>query len=406
MAAPNPVRLPIIDADGHVMEPFAMWQERLPEQYRELAWKRVVGPDAEKVHFMGNPTSFEWTVGSLCTPGSLSPNGRLDYDLDADVDRGVDDPVRRLALMDEQGVAVSVLFPTMTLGLDDLDDIGFRLAYARAYNEWIEEFCAADPVRLRWAAVIPLADTDWAVAEIERCAAAGCTTVMLSPVPTPAGHNLGATEFDPAWAAIVAAGIPAVVHAANPASRSLGMSHLWANRTQWQMSVPFQLAIGVMYVIDGGVLERFPDLEVGFFEGDVGWLPQWIGRLDETYRKMALVSTAPSRSALEQFRAQCTISGEPADLGLALTAGLVGADRVLWASDWPHQDGAWPDPIVILRDRDDLTDAQKRAMFVGGPARFYRIDVDRVLEHLGAGWSREADLAAIPAMLPVDAVAV
>jgi predicted TIM-barrel fold metal-dependent hydrolase len=172
------------------------------------------------------------------------------------------------------------------------------------------------------------------------------------------------------------------------------------------MGVPFQLQLAVLHVIDGGVLERFGDLRVGFFEGDVGWLPHWLGRLDETYDKMAMVSTPPARSALRQFRDQCAISGEPADLGLALTVGTVGADRVLWASDWPHQDGAWPDPIEILRDRADLTDDDKRAIFVDGPARFYGIDVDRVLDHLGDGWRRDAPVADIPGMLQATRRAV
>jgi len=292
----------------------------------------------------------------------------------------------------------------MTLALEDLPDVGFRHACARAYNDWIGEFCAVDPIRLRWSAVIPLADPEWAVSEVERAVANGCSAVKLSPIPTPDRRNLGSLPMDPPWAAIEAAGIPAVVHASNPASPSLGMRHLWANRAQWQMGVPFQLALGVLYVIDGGVLDRFPTVEVGFFEGDVGWLPQWIGRLDETYQKMALVSAPPSRSALEQFRSWCTISGEPADLGLALTAELVGANRVLWASDWPHQDGAWPDPILLLRDRRDLTDGQKRAMFVDGPARFYGIDMEEVLAHLGPGWRIDADLAEIPGMLPAHAI--
>ena len=73
------------------------------------------------------------------------------------------------------------------------------------------------------------------------------------------------------------------------------MRHLWRNRGQWQMGVPFQLQLAAMYVIDGRVLERHPDLHVGFFEGDVGWLPHWLGRLDETYHKMALVAPGPAR---------------------------------------------------------------------------------------------------------------
>ncbi len=82
------MKLPIIDADGHVLEPFDLWNERLPEEYRDRAWKRVVTPEGEHVSFLGNVTGFEWTVGSLCTPGALSANGRLDHDLDTEVDRG------------------------------------------------------------------------------------------------------------------------------------------------------------------------------------------------------------------------------------------------------------------------------------------------------------------------------
>jgi predicted TIM-barrel fold metal-dependent hydrolase len=394
------MRLPIIDADGHVMEPFELWEERLPEEYKDWGWKRTKSAAGEEVSFLGRVSGFEWTVGSLCTPGALSAGGRLDRDLDTEVDAGAHDPVRRIELMDEQGVAVSVLFPTMTLGLDDIPDPGFRSADARAYNSWIADFCTHDPVRLRYAAVIPLAELDWALAEIDRAVADGATTVMVSPIPTPDGRDLGSPELDPVWSRLVDAGLPAVVHASNPASPALGMVHLWRNRGQWQMGVPFQLQLAVMHVIDGGVLDRHPELRIGFFEGDVGWLPHWLGRLDETYAKMALVTSPPPRGAVDQFRAQCVISGEPADLGFAAAVDLVGADHVLWASDWPHQDGAWPDPILLLRDRVDLTDAQKRACFVDGPARFYGIDLDGLLAHLGPGWSLDADLDTIGGMLP------
>jgi len=381
-------RLAVIDSDGHVFEPFAMWPERLPAEFHDRMWRRERLPDGtEQVTFYGQPTNMEWTVGSLCTPGGLRAGGRTDIDLDTEVDRGVDDPARRVELMDEQGIALSVLFPTMTLGLDDLPEIDFRNASAHAYNTWVADFCSHDPIRLRWAAVLPLADPDFALAELRWALAAGATTVMLSPVPTPNGLNLGSPEHDPLWAALTAADVPAVVHASNPSSPSLRIAKLLANRVQWQMGVPFQLQLGVLHVIDGGVLERHPDLRIGFFEGDVGWLGHWLGRLDETYEKMALVANVPRRSALEQFRAQCVISGEPADRGLAATAELIGADRVLWASDWPHQDGAWPDPMRIVHERADLTDDQRTAMLVVGPAAFYGIDLSELVSHLGAGWS-------------------
>jgi predicted TIM-barrel fold metal-dependent hydrolase len=400
------MRLPIIDSDGHVMEPFTLWQERLPTEYRDMAWQRIRIDGLDRVQFFGQPTRFEWSLGSLCTPGSLSAAGRLNIDLDTEVDRGIDDPVRRLALMDEQGIAVSVLFPTLTLGLDDVPDLGFVNASAHAYNTWIRDFTRSDPIRLRWAAVLPLTDLAWARSELEWAISEGAATIMLSPIPTPGGQSLGSEDLDPLWARLTEAGLPAVVHAANPASPTLGIVQHLANRHQWQMGVPFQLQLAVMHVIDGGTLERFPELRVGFFEGDVGWLAHWLGRLDETYDKMALVAEEHHRSALAQFRDQCVISGEPADAGLSLTVNTVGADRVLWASDWPHQDGAWPDPIEVLRDRTDLSDADKRAAFVDGPARFFDIDLDKLMIHLGDGWDRAAPVEEIPGMLSATSRAV
>jgi predicted TIM-barrel fold metal-dependent hydrolase len=165
------------------------------------------------------------------------------------------------------------------------------------------------------------------------------------------------------------------------------------------MGVPFQLQLGVLHVIDGGVLERHPGLRIGFFEGDVGWLAHWLGRLDQTYDKMALVVDRPARGALEQFRDQCVISGEPADAGLGLTVDAVGADRVLWASDWPHLDGSWPDPVTILRDRGDLDETAKRAMFFQGAARFYGIDMAALMRHLGPGWSPTAGVGDLGGLL-------
>ncbi len=397
------MRLPIVDADGHIMEPFEMWQERLPPEYRDRAWN--LNRDAEgreQVRFQGRFIQSGYSIGTMCTPGGMSAGGRLDVEME-DVHPGAWDPAIRIDTMDRQGIAVSVLFPTMTLGLDDIDDLGFAHAYAQAYNSWIADYARHDPMRLRWAAVIPLVDMEWALGELERCVADGCTTVMLSPIPTPDLRTLGSSDRDPFWARLQELDMPAVVHAADPGSKTLGMRQLWMNHGQWYAAVPFQLTLGVMYVIDGGVLNRFPDLEIGFFEGDVGWLPHWLGRLENTYRKVALLSQVPeTRGPIEQFRAQCTISGEPSDLGLALAADLVGADRVLWASDWPHQDGAWPDPIAVLRDRTDLTDEQKRQMLVDGPARFFRIDLAPVLARLGAGWSLDAPVAGIPGLVPGD----
>jgi uncharacterized protein len=415
MSEPQTARLPVIDADCHVVEPFDLWAEELPEQFRPYARQRSVDDaGAETLIHHGRELDLEWTIGALCTPGSASSAGRLDMNLDTEVHAGVRDPRARLRLMDEQGIAVSVLFPSCTLGLDDVTDIEFRWAYAETYNSWIARFCAADPVRLRWAAVLPLTGIDRAVAELERCLDLGCSTVMLSPLPRSgpgavpfadpgrAGlcRNLGHPEMDVIYQRIVDAGRPATVHVVNPAANALGLGWVFANRTQWQMGQPLQAQLAVLHVIDGGVPDRFPDLRMGFLEGDVGWLPHWLGRLTETYDKFELLSRRPERDPVCQFRDQLYVSGEPADVGLAQTAALIGPRHVLFGSDWPHMDGAWPDPLVIVRDRDDLSAADKRAILVDGPAEYYGIDIAALVRDLGPGWSEAAPVDQIRGMLP------
>jgi hypothetical protein len=79
---------------------------------------------------------------------------------------------------------------------------------------------------------------------------------------------------------------------------------------------------------------------------------------------------------------------------------------VLWASDWPHQDGAWPDPIEILRDRPDLSEEEKRAIFVDGSARFFNVDFDGLMAHLGHGWDRATPVSEITGMLSATTNAV
>ena len=77
---------------------------------------------------------------------------------------------------------------------------------------------------------------------------------------------------------------------------------------------------------------------------------------------------------------------------------MVGSVRVLFASDWPHMDGAWPDPLTILRERPDVDDAQRRAMLTDGPAAFFGLDLARVATV--GGWDLDARLDERSTILP------
>ncbi|MFC3963104.1 amidohydrolase family protein [Nocardia jiangsuensis] len=394
-------KIPVVDADAHVVEPFALWADRMPAEFRDLIWRREVDADGrERLFYDGEPLDIEWSTGTLSTPGAVQEGGRLDIDIDTEVDEGVREPRRRLELMDEQGIAVSILFPSMMLGLSDMRDDRIQVAYAQVYNDWISEFCAADPIRLRWGAVVPAEDVNAAVTEAERALSAGASAVMVSPIFNKRQLPVSDPALDQLHGLLAEAGVPLVVHAVNPHNRCLAVYPHLRGRVQWQMGYSFQNQLATMHVLDSELLLRHPGLRVGFFEGDIGWVPHWFGRLDATLAKMALVAPARPTPVVSAFRRHCVMSGDMNDPELARAARYLGPGAVLFASDWPHHDGTWPDPIVAVRDHAELTETQKRDILVHAPARFFGIDEAALLTHLGDDWSIDAPLATIPPLLP------
>jgi predicted TIM-barrel fold metal-dependent hydrolase len=110
----------------------------------------------------------------------------------------------------------------------------------------------------------------------------------------------------------------------------------------------FQLAGGeyLAAIIFSGALERYPRMKFVLGECGVGWLPYVLSRMDEEFddqfRHLGL-SMKPS----EYWRRQgaTTFQHEP---NIAELVHLVGADNVMWGSDYPHPDGVWPDSRVVI----------------------------------------------------------
>src|SRR4051812_36338381 len=94
----------------------------------------------------------------------------------------------------------------------------------------------------------------------------------------------------------------------------------------------------------GGVCERFPDTKFLFLEANGGWLVPWLERLDHHSKKFEWDVPWLNMLPSEYFRRQCWISFDPDESMLAFTANspLCGADRIVWASDYPHPDAKFP----------------------------------------------------------------
>jgi predicted TIM-barrel fold metal-dependent hydrolase len=129
-------------------------------------------------------------------------------------------------------------------------------------------------------------------------------------------------------------------------------------------------------LVCGGVLERFPRLQLIFLEANGGWIVPWLERLDHHYEVFSWDVPWLKMKPSEYFRRQCWISFDPDESTIAFTARspLVGADRIIWASDYPHPDAKIPGVVKELREATEALDAAARARVLGlNAAELYRL---------------------------------
>ena len=179
----------VIDADGHVSEGNIDFASRLPEKWRLQAPVKV----KDNLGYTRNLIEGRvWSPSQGPAPGVTGP-----FTEKARKSRpGMTDPVERLKDMDLEGIDVAILFGTpIALTVNGLMSGEFAAALCRVVNEWLLEYCAADPKRLRAVGLIPCQAPEIAVKELEFLAKAGAISAML---PTNVyGRNMGDPMFFP-----------------------------------------------------------------------------------------------------------------------------------------------------------------------------------------------------------------
>ena len=130
------------------------------------------------------------------------------------------------------------------------------------------------------------------------------------------------------------------------------------------------------YVLVGGVLDRFPKLRFGIMESNGGWLCAFLDRLDhrmEHFRfQVPWVKMKPS----EYFKQSCFISCDPDESMFEPTVRVLGADRIIWGSDFPHPDAFYPGIVNMLkRSMPNLNEDQQAKVLGNSGLRFYNLKV-------------------------------
>ncbi|HVN86924.1 MAG TPA: amidohydrolase family protein, partial [Candidatus Binatia bacterium] len=211
----------IIDCDSHVLEPTAIWEKYLDRDYRVVArtafWHEtdefglpltiLNGASAEPMNASRIDRHAIWKPGM-----TVEDIGALDPAVPHPINPGASDPVARLKDMDAMGIDAAVLCPTLFAEyFPVVQNPDAAAALARAYNDWMRDFCSAAPKRLVPVAVLPLQEVSLAIRELQRVAKQGVRAVCIRPAFV--NQRFPNHEYyRPLWQQIEALGIVACIH--------------------------------------------------------------------------------------------------------------------------------------------------------------------------------------------------
>ena len=293
------------------------------------------------------------------------------------------EPAPRVELMDEQGIDRALMFPTLASLVEERmrDDPDLIHAVIHALNEWMHEtwtFNYED--RIFATPVITLPIVEKAIEELEWVVERGARAVLIRPAPVPGfrgPRSFGLPEFDPFWAKVVEHDVLVAMHSSDSgyerytndwmgSDSEMLPFHPQAFRmlSQWR---PIEDAVGAL--ICHGALSRFPTLKVAVIENGSSWVEPLLKNFADLYKKMPQDFLEDPVAVIKRQIHVSPFWEE--DLGAL--AELIGVDRVLFGSDYPHPEGL-ADPASYLDELEGLPDETIRKIMGGNLARLMNVE--------------------------------
>ena len=393
-------RFTIVSSDCHAGLPPERYRPYLDPQYREtfdqvLPIQKRMTDMAERV-FLLKDVNEQWRAG---VEAQLA---------------GAWDHARRIEVLDADGVAGEIVFPDGVteqnappfgagLALPTRNIVpDLQWAGARAHNRWLAEFCALDPVRRFGVAVCPLLwDTERGIEEVRFARDNGLGGVLIPAITTgfEAYHN---RCYDPFWEACEGTGTVVCFHSGPGAFDDVfGAGFPEGDQDRYPGGVGvyvsevfFWTYRPLIFMLWGGVFERFPKLKASVTETGQGWLlPPLLRMLDHHYNdtvfsaKLGDFRSHLSMSPTDYFRRNCAVGASCMPRADAEIRHEMGMDQLMWGTDFPHPEGTWPNTATrMLETFRGLPEADVAAMLGGNAIDFYGLNaagLDRVANRVG-----------------------
>ena len=333
----------LFSVDDHIIEHATVWSDRVPRRFLEMAPQVVVDGDRE---FWVYENRRGETMGLNAVAGKPNQAWHHDPVRFSDMIPGCYDPKARAEDMLADGIRASVCFPTLPrFGgalFPSFSDKALADACVVAYNDFVlDEWCPGGPPGMFVPMVIgQLWNPAFCAKEIARCVQKGARALSFPENPVPLGlPSFWTDHWDPVWRVCEEAGIPVCMHIGSSGGQNnpspdaphllvTALGHLTAEAALVNLAL-------------SPVCRRFPGLKLVFSEGGIGWLPACLERADRQFLRHREWQQFDEVLPSEIFARNmwlCMIA-EPK----ALTyRDLIGVEKIMWESDYPHADTPWP----------------------------------------------------------------
>jgi predicted TIM-barrel fold metal-dependent hydrolase len=386
MALSDPPFMRALSSDSHITEPPHTYSARIDPKFRDRApfvERQKDGGDS----FILPGMAGKVPLGIVAAAGIPADKVKLAGVPFEELHKGGWDGKARIADQDRDGVAGEVIYPSVGMMLCNHPDAEYKQACMMAYNGWLaEEFCAAAPDRLFGLGQTAVVSVEQTIKDFEKFKEWGFKGVMMPGTPAteiPYHHP----DFDPLWRASVELNLPISFHILT--SRSDGNNPLddlakdsgagsdsvktfmYGN----QLIKALQNLAGQF--IFGHVFERVPELKVVLVEGDAGWAPHYIERLNHAYDRHRFTLGVDGMKKLpgDLFKENIYLTFQDDPVAWK-TADLMNPDRLLWANDFPHPDASWPwSQDIFRRNAQGLSEELVRKIVYKNTAELYDIPI-------------------------------
>ena len=370
----------VISADNHIIEPPDLWTGRMDSRYLDSC-PRVAVLNGKEVWLVEDRIVGQGVIGQGARAGfrfdeeqkKKLVNSVNTYE---QVRPGAYDPDEAVKDMDIDGIDVGVIYPTEAFEVyHECRGSELLTAIFATYNDWLGEFCGAQPERLKGIGMINIDDVQTGIREMERCRKMGMMGAGIPVFNSRMRYN--SPYFEPLWSAAEDLDMTISLHinTNRPADHEeFGVAGV-AVAPLFFITGDYWPKLSLADMILSGVFERHPKMRVTVVEYELGWAANFVQRLDYHYDQSASGLNGyrfkGDMMPSDYFHKHCFIGTMEDGLGIKLR-DIIGVDNIMWGADYPHVESTFPKSQEFLAQiLADCTEEEKAKISGGNATRAY-----------------------------------